>query len=83
MMQNTEHRLITGLDISDYFRDSITSAASNQHLDINTETLLYVVNMLTAFTLFIGMIWTLPWSVLTISMVYTKLFGAEPKTLAD
>jgi hypothetical protein len=41
------------------------------------------VNMLAILTLGIALIWTIPWSVLTMSMVYTKLFGAEPHTLAD
>ena len=41
------------------------------------------VNMLAIFTLGIAWIWTIPWSVLTMSMVYTKLFGAESSTLAD
>jgi uncharacterized membrane protein len=45
--------------------------------------LLTIINMLAMFTLFIAWIWTIPWSVLTMSMVYTKLFGAEPHTLAD
>ncbi len=45
--------------------------------------LLMLINLLTVVTLFIASIWTVPWSVLTISMVYTKLFGAEPHTLAD
>ncbi|MCZ6881890.1 MAG: hypothetical protein O7F15_02640 [Gammaproteobacteria bacterium] len=41
------------------------------------------INTLAIFTLGIAWIWTIPWSVLTMSMVYTKLFGAEPHTLAD
>jgi uncharacterized membrane protein len=45
--------------------------------------LLGIINTLGMFTLFIAWIWTVPWSVLTMSMVYTKLFGAEPHTLAD
>jgi hypothetical protein len=45
--------------------------------------LLGIVNMLGVFTFFIAWIWTVPWSVLTMSMIYTKLFGAEPHTLAD
>ena len=45
--------------------------------------LLMLINSLTVVTLFIASIWTVPWSVLTMSMVYTKLFGAEPHTLAD
>lgn len=45
--------------------------------------LIGIINMLGIFTLFIAWIWTIPWSVLTMSMVYTKLVGAEPHTLAD
>jgi len=45
--------------------------------------LIGIINLLGVFTLFIAWIWTIPWSVLTMSMVYTKLFGAEPHTLAD
>ena len=45
--------------------------------------LLMLVNTLALLTLGIAWIWTIPWSVLTVSMVYTKLFGAEPHTLAD
>lgn len=49
MTGNTDELLITGMDVREYFRDSITSAVSNQNLDINTETILYIVNMLTTF----------------------------------
>ena len=45
--------------------------------------LMGLINILAIFTLGIAWIWTIPWSVLTMSMVYTKLFGAEPHTLAD
>lgn len=45
--------------------------------------LMGIVNTLALFTLGIAWIWTVPWSVLTMSMIYTKLFGAEPHTLAD
>jgi len=45
----TNDLLITGMDVREYFRDSITSAVSRQNLEINTETILYVVNMLTTF----------------------------------
>lgn len=45
--------------------------------------LIILVNLLAAIPLFIGLIWTVPWSVLTISMVYNQLFGAEAHTLAD
>lgn len=49
MTGNIDTQLITGMDVSDYFRDSVTTAATNQNLEINTETILYVVNMLTSF----------------------------------
>ncbi len=42
-----------------------------------------IINMLGVFTFFIAWIWTIPWSVLTFSMVYTKLFGAETHTLSE
>lgn len=45
--------------------------------------LLMLINVIAMIPLGIGMIWSVPWSVLTMSMVYTKLFGAEPHTLAD
>lgn len=45
--------------------------------------LIIIINMLAAIPLFIGLIWSIPWSVLTMSMVYTKLFGAEAHTLAE
>ena len=45
--------------------------------------LLMLINVIAMIPLGIGMIWSIPWSVLTMSMVYTKLFGAEPHTLAD
>jgi hypothetical protein len=45
--------------------------------------LLGIINSLAMLTLGIAWIWTAPLSVLTMSMIYTKLFGAEPHTLAD
>ncbi len=45
--------------------------------------LIGIINVLGVFTLFIAWIWTIPWSVLTMSMIYTKLFGAEAHTLAE
>ncbi len=45
--------------------------------------LIGLINMLGVLTLTIAWIWTIPWSVLTMSMIYTKLFGAEAQTLAD
>ncbi|MDH5353092.1 MAG: hypothetical protein OEY09_01505 [Gammaproteobacteria bacterium] len=45
--------------------------------------LIMLINMLGILTLTIAWIWTIPWSALTMSMVYTRLFGAEAQTLAD
>jgi hypothetical protein len=45
--------------------------------------LIIFVNLLAAIPLLIGLIWTVPWSVLTLSMVYNQIFGAEAHTLAD
>jgi hypothetical protein len=45
--------------------------------------ILLLVNILAIFTLGIAYIWVIPWSVLTMSMVHIKLFGAEAHTLAE
>ncbi len=45
--------------------------------------LLLLINMLGILTLGIAWIWTAPWSVLAMSMVYVKMFGAEARTLAE
>ena len=45
--------------------------------------LLSLINMLGILTLGIAWIWTIPWSVLAMSMVYVKMFGAEAHTLAE
>jgi len=45
--------------------------------------LISLINMLGVLTLFIAWIWTIPWSVLAIAMVYEKIFGIEAHTLAD
>ncbi len=44
--------------------------------------LISLINMLGMITV-IGWIWTVPWTILTISMVYQKIFGVEAHTLAD
>jgi uncharacterized membrane protein len=44
--------------------------------------LVSLINLLGMITV-IGWIWTVPWTVLTISMVYQKIFGVEAHTLAD
>lgn len=45
-----EDQLITGMDVREYFQDTVTTAVANQKLSVNTETILYIVNMLTGFT---------------------------------
>ncbi len=45
--------------------------------------LISLINALGVLTLGIAMIWTIPWSMLAISMVYMKIFGVEAHTLAD
>ncbi len=52
MMENDSfnNQLITGLDVREYFRDSVTTAVANQKLSVNTETVIYIVNLLTLFT---------------------------------
>jgi len=44
--------------------------------------LISLINMLGILTI-VGWIWTVPWTVLTFSMVYQKIFGIEAHTLAD
>ena len=42
-----------------------------------------VINLIAAIPLGLGWIWTIPWSVLTVAMVYQKIFGVEAQTLAE
>ena len=49
MTDYADSQLITDIDVREYFRESVTSAVSNQHIEINTETILYIVNLLTSF----------------------------------
>lgn len=44
--------------------------------------LISLINVLGMITI-IGWIWTVPWTILTLSMVYQKMFGVEAHTLAD
>jgi len=44
--------------------------------------LVSLINLLGMVTI-IGWIWTVPWTILTFSMVYQKIFGVEAHTLAD
>ena len=45
--------------------------------------LLTLINVLGVLTLGIAWIWTIPWSILAMAMVYEKIFGVEAHTLAD
>jgi len=45
--------------------------------------LLSLINMLGILTLGIAWIWTIPWSLLAMALVYEKIFGVEAHTLAD
>lgn len=49
-MANIPDQLITGIDVREFFRDSLQHAVINQNLTVNTETIYYIVNMLTCFT---------------------------------
>lgn len=44
--------------------------------------ILTIANAATALTLFIGMIWTIPWSVIAIGILYRNMFGVEAGTAA-
>ena len=44
--------------------------------------LISLINLAGIFTL-VGWIWTVPWTVLAMAMVYQKIFGVEAHTLAD
>lgn len=50
MSDQMQDRLITNLNVRDYFQGSVETAVHNQQLQVNGETLLYVVNLLTEFT---------------------------------
>ncbi|MET0378609.1 MAG: hypothetical protein ABW049_06395 [Spongiibacteraceae bacterium] len=43
--------------------------------------LLGLINFATVFTLFIGLIWTIPMSVIAFGILYRNIFGIEPATL--
>lgn len=45
--------------------------------------LISLVNILGILTLGIAWIWTIPWSILAMALVYEKIFGVEAHTLAD
>jgi len=43
--------LITNLNVNEYFNDAIHDAISHQRVGLNDETVVYIVNLLTYFTL--------------------------------
>lgn len=44
---------------------------------------LFVMNLATVFTLFIGLIWTLPMTQIAMGILYRRVFGVESATLDD
>jgi len=46
--QNDE--LITGMDVREFFQDSVQTAVARQQVSVADDTVVYVVNMLTEFT---------------------------------
>ena len=50
MHYNQHEQIITGMDLRDYFRDSVSTAVNNQNLSIHDETIIYIVNMMTEFS---------------------------------
>jgi hypothetical protein len=42
--------LITGMNVQEYFRDSVTAALTNQKVDAAEDTVYYIVNLLAHFT---------------------------------
>lgn len=44
-------KLITNLNVNEYFNDAIHDAISHQHVSLNDETVVYIVNLLTYYTL--------------------------------
>ncbi len=45
--------------------------------------LLSLLNLVAAIPLGLGMIWTIPWAILAMALVYQKMYGVEAHTLAD
>jgi hypothetical protein len=48
---NDDVKLITDLNVNEYFNDAIHDAISHQHVNLNDETVVYIVNLLTYYTL--------------------------------
>ena len=43
-------RIVTNLNIREYFKDSVSNAVANQNLDASESTIFYLINLLTTFT---------------------------------
>ena len=43
-------RIVTNMNVREYFRDSVCTAVANQQLDASESTIFYLVNLLTTFT---------------------------------
>ncbi len=50
MLSRHDLKLITGMNVREYFHEAIFSAMAHQHIESNDETVIYVVNLLTTFT---------------------------------
>jgi len=48
--ENFDASLITDVNVKEYFRDSVTTALSNQKVDAGEDTVYYIVNLLAYFT---------------------------------
>jgi len=44
------NKIVTNLNVKEYFKDSVCNAVANQKLDASESTIFYLVNLLTAFT---------------------------------
>jgi uncharacterized membrane protein len=45
--------------------------------------LIMLINLATIFTLFVGLLWTMPMSVIASGIIYRNIFGIEPATLEN
>jgi len=50
MLSRHDLKLVTGMNIREYFHDAIFSAMTHQHIESNDETIIYIVNLLTNFS---------------------------------
>ena len=50
MLSRHDFKLITGMNVREYFHDAIFSAMAHQHIESNDETIIYIVNLLTNFS---------------------------------